>query len=196
MQINQIIYNCLTTLKEKLEDKISNEYYDSDVSLKLDFLQQWIDDSELSIAIPEQITKEWYRDVYLKSEHWKKKRLEALEYAKNLCQLCNKNKLLNVHHRTYENLGHEDIKDLITLCGSCHNKFHNDFNPSEGFKIPIKKYGTEGLMPIDYILCPYWQENQLESSCVSGSGGSCCGGFFGTENENEFVICRWNYDNS
>ena len=125
MQINQIIYNCLTTLKEKLEDKISNEYYDSDVSLKLDFLQQWIDDSELSIAIPEQITKEWYRDVYLKSEHWKKKRLEALEYAKGLCQLCNRNGLLDVHHRTYKDLGYENVRDLTVLCKACHDRHHD-----------------------------------------------------------------------
>ncbi len=124
MHISQVIYNSLTFIKEELEKTISNKGYDQELSNKLDFIQQWLDDSEITIAIPEQITSEWYNNIYLKSDHWHKKRSEALKCAKGLCQLCNNGKLLNVHHRTYENLGHEDIKDLTVLCKACHQTFH------------------------------------------------------------------------
>lgn len=126
MRINQIIYNSLILIKEKLEDKISNEDYDNELSQKLDFVQQWLDEAELTIVIPKHITKEWYRDTYLNSPHWRKKKNAALDYAKRLCQLCNNAWLLDVHHRTYENLGCENVRDLIVLCTTCHDKFHRE----------------------------------------------------------------------
>lgn len=124
MHISQVVYNSLTLVKEQLEKGISNNF-DSEISQKLDFIQKWLDDSKLTIAIPDQITQEWYRDVYLKSDHWQKKRAQALAHANWACQLCNGKNLLNVHHRTYENLGCEHITDLIVLCKSCHDKFHH-----------------------------------------------------------------------
>lgn len=61
---------------------------------------------------------------YLKTEHWKQVRNMALAQAGNRCQLCNNDRSLQVHHRTYERVGHEDLKDLTVLCGKCHRAFH------------------------------------------------------------------------
>lgn len=61
---------------------------------------------------------------YLQTEHWKQMRDMALFQAKNRCQLCNGDKGLQVHHRTYERLGCEDLSDLTVLCGKCHEAFH------------------------------------------------------------------------
>ena len=63
---------------------------------------------------------------YLQTKHWKKVRKAALRRAEYRCQLCNSDKRLNVHHRTYENLGHEKECDVFVLCWKCHEKFHND----------------------------------------------------------------------
>jgi len=43
------------------------------------------------------------------------------------CKLCNSNKHLSVHHRTYDNHGYEldHMEDLICICQECHSKFHN-----------------------------------------------------------------------
>lgn len=62
---------------------------------------------------------------YLKTTHWQRTRLAALERAGSRCQLCNSTKRLNVHHRTYENLWGEQPDDLIVLCRACHAKFHD-----------------------------------------------------------------------
>lgn len=126
MRIDQVTHNCIALIKEKLEEHISKSSFNLEISKKLDFIQHWLDESKLTIAIPEKITKEWYRDVYLISDHWQKKRAEALAHANWACQLCNQKELLNVHHRTYENLGCENIQDLIVLCGLCHDKFHGE----------------------------------------------------------------------
>lgn len=44
--------------------------------------------------------------------------------------------------------------------------------------VAVKEYG-EGCMPIDAKQCPYFQEEGSETSCVSLSGDSICGGFNG-----------------
>lgn len=62
---------------------------------------------------------------YLNGEHWKDIRLKALDRAGNRCQLCCNTDNLNVHHNTYKNIGHEDLKDLVVLCRECHAKFHD-----------------------------------------------------------------------
>jgi 5-methylcytosine-specific restriction endonuclease McrA len=38
--------------------------------------------------------------------------------------VCNATTSLDVHHRTYERFGHEDVDDLTVLCRTCHDLFH------------------------------------------------------------------------
>jgi transcription elongation factor Elf1 len=64
-----------------------------------------------------------YRD-YLLTEEWLATRNQKLKQAWFKCQLCNTGGLLNVHHRTYERRGCEDMRDLVVLCHPCHAKFH------------------------------------------------------------------------
>jgi hypothetical protein len=63
--------------------------------------------------------------TYLRSEAWSAKRQAAIRRAGGRCQLCNRSGPLEVHHRTYERLGHERDDDLIVLCRSCHQAFHD-----------------------------------------------------------------------
>lgn len=64
-------------------------------------------------------------EQYLKTEHWKLIRQQKLIQADYRCQICNSAHGPEVHHRTYERLGHEDLADLTVLCGDCHSKFHD-----------------------------------------------------------------------
>ena len=63
---------------------------------------------------------------YIKSDGWKIRRLRALALAENRCQVCNSPNRPEVHHRTYERLGHERDMDLTVLCHDCHKLFHDD----------------------------------------------------------------------
>ena len=66
-----------------------------------------------------------YQEGYLKSDHWLNLRQAVIERDRS-CRVCNSTKRLNVHHRSYENLGNpeEEIKDLTLLCRGCHELFH------------------------------------------------------------------------
>lgn len=64
--------------------------------------------------------------AYLASPLWQEKRKVALERAEHRCQLCNRTKQLDVHHRTYERFGGEELPgDLTVLCRGCHEHFHD-----------------------------------------------------------------------
>ncbi|EKD99363.1 MAG: DnaB domain protein helicase protein [uncultured bacterium] len=61
---------------------------------------------------------------YLKTEHWIHFRMEAKRWANYACQICNKDFDIDVHHKTYGNLGRETFRDVVVLCRECHHKHH------------------------------------------------------------------------
>lgn len=95
-----------------------------------------------------------YQD-YLKSPEWQAKRVAALRRAHGQCQVCNSNKNLDVHHRTYARLGHEDDADLTVLCRTCHEIYH-----------------AEGRMPVytppPQVKKPSLLENLIASASKKG----------------------------
>jgi hypothetical protein len=65
---------------------------------------------------------------YLHSEHWQQMRKKVYESRKAECQKCQGRKTLEIHHLTYERIGHESLDDLLILCGKCHEKEHAIFD--------------------------------------------------------------------
>ena len=66
-----------------------------------------------------------YRD-YLKTDHWEEMRKKALAESKLRCRICNSSGELHTHHRSYKDIGHEQLSDLICLCKNCHEIFHRE----------------------------------------------------------------------
>ena len=60
---------------------------------------------------------------YLRSPAWASRRRRALTRAGNRCQVCGRTRRLQVHHNTYERLGHEADHDLTVLCFECHTLY-------------------------------------------------------------------------
>jgi hypothetical protein len=61
--------------------------------------------------------------AYLASPEWDKRRKVEFTKAKGTCLACG-NRAENIHHRTYERLGHEARGDLVALCKNCHLLAH------------------------------------------------------------------------
>lgn len=61
---------------------------------------------------------------YRASDAYLQRRSEALKAAGGICEHCNEEHPLEVHHRTYERLGNESRWDLIALCRTCHDVAH------------------------------------------------------------------------
>lgn len=61
---------------------------------------------------------------YLQSPAWQARREWAIALAGGHCALCPSSDRLEVHHSTYDRLGHELPSDLIALCSTCHERVH------------------------------------------------------------------------
>jgi 5-methylcytosine-specific restriction endonuclease McrA len=70
-----------------------------------------------------QNKRDYYRNVYLRSEHWKNLRKEKKK-LNPVCEVCGSKKKLDVHHINYRMLYDVLLEDLQTLCRRCHNKRH------------------------------------------------------------------------
>jgi 5-methylcytosine-specific restriction endonuclease McrA len=63
---------------------------------------------------------------YLATAHWRRVRRLVLARDGHRCRQCGCSHGLNVHHRTYAHMGHEEehLGDLVTLCRRHHNQQH------------------------------------------------------------------------
>lgn len=69
--------------------------------------------------------RDYYRNEYLKSDAWKRKRYVVLKRDKWRCVYCGA-RATQVHHKKYlkKNIGKEPIEWLVSVCKSCHEARH------------------------------------------------------------------------
>lgn len=96
---------------------------------------------EWSFQIERKERREYYRNVYLKSDAWKRKRYVVLKRDNWRCVYCGQ-PATQVHHKRYAkwNIGKEPIKWLVSVCKSCHDAQHG--------KMPSKKTDVDLSDPV------------------------------------------------
>ena len=69
--------------------------------------------------------RDYYRNVYLKSDAWRRKRYVVLKRDNWICVYCGE-RATQVHHTRYAkyNIGKEPIEWLESVCKSCHEDLH------------------------------------------------------------------------
>jgi 5-methylcytosine-specific restriction endonuclease McrA len=69
--------------------------------------------------------RDYYRNVYLKSDEWKRKRFVVLRRDNWRCVYCG-SRATEVHHKRYAkyNIGKEPIDWLVSVCKPCHDSQH------------------------------------------------------------------------
>ena len=69
--------------------------------------------------------RNYYRNVYLKSEAWQRKRYVVLKRDNWRCVYCG-GQATQVHHTRYakRNIGKEPIEWLVSVCKTCHDSKH------------------------------------------------------------------------
>lgn len=70
--------------------------------------------------------RDYYRNEYLKSDAWQRKRYVVLKRDNWKCVYCG-SKATQVHHKRYakRNIGREPIDWLVSICKPCHDKIHD-----------------------------------------------------------------------
>ena len=69
--------------------------------------------------------RDYYRNVYLKSDAWQRKRYVVMKRDNWTCVYCGQ-AATQVHHKRYakRNIGKEPIDWLVSVCKPCHNGLH------------------------------------------------------------------------
>jgi len=72
-----------------------------------------------------KLRKNYYRNKYLKSDEWKRKRYVVLKRDNWQCVYCGA-QATQVHHKRYarKNIGKEPIDWLVSVCNACHESKH------------------------------------------------------------------------
>lgn len=82
--------------------------------------------------------------AYLESDAWKARRQRALYLAGYSCNRCGVPKMpgviLQVHHRSYANLGDELDSDLEVVCKSCHYVADLEYQQKAGYQKALRTY--------------------------------------------------------
>ena len=83
-------------------------------------LRNWI------FEIGRKRRRDYYRDTYLKSDAWKRKRYVVLRRDNWRCVYCG-GRATQVHHTKYAKykIGKEPIKWLVSVCKDCHDSIHS-----------------------------------------------------------------------
>jgi predicted transcriptional regulator len=84
------------------------------------------DEWDILINTPSKIKDKFEYLYYLQSDEWQDKSNECKRLANYKCIMCGSKDMLEVHHKTYDNLYNETQDDLECLCHCCHKRKHLD----------------------------------------------------------------------
>ena len=62
--------------------------------------------------------------AWIESDAWREIRDKTIDRADHTCERCGEQRWLQVHHKHYRSLGHEQPEDLEVLCRDCHQDEH------------------------------------------------------------------------
>jgi cbb3-type cytochrome oxidase subunit 3 len=80
---------------------------------------------QIIFKINRKSRRDYYRNIYLKSDAWQRKRYVVLKRDNWRCVYCGRH-ATQVHHKRYakKNIGREPIEWLVSICKNCHENLH------------------------------------------------------------------------
>jgi uncharacterized protein YraI len=112
-------------LKSSLDPSNSTGFYFPILILIIAVLAIWRY-NRWRFDIPQKQRRDYYRNEYLLSDEWQRKRYVVLKRDNWLCVYCGA-PATQVHHKRYakRNIGNEPIHWLVSICKSCHESIHH-----------------------------------------------------------------------
>ena len=108
-----------------------------------------------------------YHDYIKKHPRWQKVRQTRLKFDNYKCVVCQRDlrgEPYQTHHLSYQRLGRERIRDVVTMCDSCHHTFHRNWVKSNFWE--GKEDGHWDVYDLDHTArccATYWKQDRLIS---------------------------------
>lgn len=118
-----------------------------------------------------------YGEYIKKHPHWQKVRTSRFEFDDGKCVVCKKDLrggIYQTHHLHYERLGHERLRDVVTMCPGCHEAFHKSWSKNPFWKGKGKGHWEAFDLEHTARLCAhYWREDKF--ICRDPDAPNLCG---------------------
>lgn len=103
--------------------------------------------------------------AYLRHPHWQKVKQARFEFDGGKCAICHKDlsgTKYQTHHLSYLRLGDERLRDVITICDSCHKSFHDNWSKTAFWKGREEDHWQIfSLYHTGRLCAKYWHEDRL-----------------------------------
>lgn len=130
----------------------------------------------MGLAYLEDGTMVDYKEYINSHPHWQKVRKARYDFDQHLCVVCRRDltgEPYQTHHLSYQRLGRERLRDVVTMCDSCHHVFHQNWVKSAFWE--GKQEGHWEIYDLQHTarLCArYWKEDRL--ICREEDALNCC----------------------
>lgn len=95
-----------------------------------------------------------YNEYIRSHPHWQAVRKARFEFDNGQCVICHKSlTIYETHHVSYDRLGHERLRDVLTMCPSCHTVFHNNWQRQKYWKGHEPNHWTTYNLNHTALLC-------------------------------------------
>ena len=117
-----------------------------------------------------------YKEYIDKHPHWQAVRKARFDFDEGRCVVCHKDlhgEIYQTHHLHYQRLGHERLRDVITMCPACHHEFHRTWQKSNFWQ--GKEAGHWEVFSLEHTtrLCAWvWRRDRLISR--NENDPNCC----------------------
>lgn len=82
--------------------------------------------------------RQWYRTIYLHSEHWDKLREQKTARDGKRCK-CGRKEFLHCHHIRYRSIFNVTLDDLQWMCKKCHKAEHRKLKQDRRERRELRK---------------------------------------------------------
>lgn len=110
-------------------------------------------------------------DEYIRSHpHWKLVRRSRYDFDDGKCAICHQPLGFDyqTHHLDYTRLGHERLRDVISLCTNCHRTFHNNWQKQVYWRGKESGHWDTFDLPHTAMMCAmYYQDDRFISRDIT-----------------------------
>ena len=106
-----------------------------------------------------------YKEYIEKHPYWQKVRRVRFDFDEHKCVVCRRDltgQVYHTHHLHYQRLGHERLRDVITLCPACHKDFHESWQKVQFWRGKESGHWESFSLEHTAQLCAtYWRNDRL-----------------------------------
>lgn len=106
-----------------------------------------------------------YREYISRHPRWQKVRKARFDFDEGKCAVCHRDlagEPFETHHLSYIRLGHEHMRDVITLCSACHDTFHQNWQKQQFWRGKEKGHWQVYSLEHTARMCAaYWREDRF-----------------------------------